>query len=178
MPNISKFGDTQTAHTNVACARQRAENLAILGVERVLELCVGPSLRDLEAAYKEFGIECAGNDIDPRWVDFYPQGKWMIGDARAIDTSGFDAVVFAPPLSKDCSGRREDSLSLDQVTPSYYDFLDMKVRVSVYVLPGRTLSVKRDREQLYRFLSHLQGKVDVVPLRKKVTKYVDIYLTK
>lgn len=178
MNNISTVSDAQTAHTCVECAAQRAENLAILGVKRVLELCVGPSLQDLEMAYRKVGIEVAGNDIDPRWKDFYPQGKWFIGDARKLDTSGFDAVVVAPPLSRGCSGRREDSLSLDQVTPSYYEFLHMKADVMVYVLPGRTLSVKRDKEQLYRFLSRLRGKVDVVPLRNKVTKYVDIYVTR
>jgi hypothetical protein len=157
---------------------QRAENLAVLGVRRVLELCVGPSLRDLERAYAKFGIQTAGNDIDPRWQEYYPAGEWLIGDATQLDIKGFDAVVVAPPLSKDCSGRREDALSLDQVTPSYYSFLDLKVPVTAYVLPGRTLSVKEDRKQLYRFLSKLKGKVEVVPLRKKVVKYLDIYVTR
>lgn len=160
------------------CALQRAENLAILGAKKVLELCVGPSLRDLEKAYKEFGINVTGNDIDPRWKTYYPDGKWMIGDATKLETYGFDAVVVAPPLSRGCSGRREDSLSLEEVMPSYYDFLNIKAPIVVYVLSGRTLSVKEDRKQLHKFLANLSGKVELVPLRKKVTKYLDIYVTK
>ncbi len=160
------------------CAVQRAENLAVLGVKRVLELCVGPSLRDLEKAYRTVGIDVAGNDIDARWQNYYPQGKWLIGDATKINIEGFDAVVVAPPLSRGCSGRREDSLSLEEVTPSFYNFLDIQAAVIAYVLPGRTLSVKKDREQLHRFLSKLEGRVDLVPLEKKVTKYLDVYVQK
>lgn len=176
--NVSKFADNSTARTCPECAHQRAENLAVLGVKTVLELCVGPSLEALEQAYTEFGIKVVGNDIDPRWQTYYPSGEWLIGDATKLNTSGFDAVVVAPPLSRGCSGKREDSLSLEEVTPSYYDFLGIKAPVVAYVLPGRTLSVKEDRRQLYRFLSRLQGRVEVVPLRKKVTKYLDIYLVR
>lgn len=88
MDNISRYSDLQTANTNLTCATQRAENLFILGARKVLELCVGPSLQRLELEYRKFGISCAGNDIDPRWRDFYPRGKWHIGDALSIDVSG------------------------------------------------------------------------------------------
>lgn len=176
MLNISTHQDEQTARTCLECAHQRAENLSILGVGKVLELCVGPSLRALEGAYRRFGIGVTGNDIDPRWKGYYPAGKWLIGDAREIDVSGYDAVVVAPPLSRGCSGKREDSLSLDKVVPSYYDFLNLNSKVIVYVLPGRTLSIKEDRKQLHRFLAQLSGKIEVVPLKKKVVKYVDVYV--
>jgi hypothetical protein len=174
--NLSKYSDFLTAHTDPECAAQRAENLSILGVKTVLELCVGPSLRDLELAYSKVGIKVTGNDIDERWLRFYPKGSWILGDATTVDRSGFDAVVIAPPLSRGCSGRREDSLSLDEVTPSYYSFLPVRNKITTFVLPGRTLSVKSDREQLFRFLSRLEGKLEIVPLKKKVVKYLDVYL--
>jgi hypothetical protein len=173
--NTSCYADTSTAKTCLACARQRAENLAVLGAKSVLELCVGPSLKTLEQCYSKHGISVTGNDIEARWEAFYPKGKWIIGDATKLDCSSFDAVVVAPPLSKGCSGRREDSLSLDQVVPSYYDFNNINSRIIVYVLPGRTLSVKEDRKQMHKFISSLNGKVEVVPLKNKVTKYVDLY---
>lgn len=190
--NISKYADTDTARTCVVCADQRAENLAILGVRTVLELCVGPSLGDLAKSYAKYGITVIGNDIDPRWRDFYPQGKWVIGDAISLVNAGPqglcealgtvevpDAIVVAPPLSRGCSGRRNDSLSIDEVFPSFYDFLRVPSRVAVYVLPGRTLSLRDDRTQLFRFLDavekHRTSTVEVVPLRKKITKYVDVY---
>ncbi len=172
--NISAYTNDKTARTCVPAALQRAENLAILGCKNVLELCVGPSLQTLEKTYNQFGIAVTGNDIDGRWKDFYPKGKWLIGDARLIDTTGFDAVVVAPPLSKGCSGKREDALSIDEVFPSYYDFLNLKSSYVVYVLPGKSLSLKADRGQLHKFLSHLSS-YDVVPLKDKVTKYVDVY---
>lgn len=176
--NISTQPDSQTARTCMECAIQRAENLSVLGAKRVLELCVGPSLKALEQAYETVGIEVVGNDIDPRWEKYYPDGKWLIGDATKMSTKGFDAVVVAPPLSKGCSGRREDSLSLDEVTPSFYNFLEIESPTVVYVLPGRTLSLKEDRKQLHKFLSMVKGKIEVVPLRKKVIKYLDIYVTR
>jgi len=176
--NISTQDNERTARTCLECASQRAENLSVLGVKKVLELCVGPSLRDLEQEYAKYGITVTGNDIDPRWKDYYPTGKWVIGDARKVKTHGFDAVVVAPPLSKGCSGKREDSLSLDKVFPSYYDFLSLKVPVSVLVLPGRTLSVREDREQLHKLLACIPGKVEMVPLKKKVVKYLDLYVLK
>ena len=176
MFNLSKFSDNETARTCEPCSYQRAENLSLLGVKSVLELCVGPSLRQLERAYGEFNITVTGNDIDSRWKDYHPTGKWIIGDATSIQTSSFDAVVVAPPLSRNCSGRREDSLSLDQVNPRYEQFLNLKNKIIVFVLPGRTLSLKEDKKQLYKFLSKLNGKVSVLPLKDKVTKYVDVYL--
>jgi len=182
--NISKFTDYQTAHTCLACAKQRAENLSLFGVESVLELCVGPSLQDLEQCYSDFGITVAGNDIDPRWQNFYPRGKWLVGDAVVVGQkhgSTFDAVVVAPPLSKGCSGRREDALSVEEVTPSFYSFLGIPAKkVVTYVLPGKTLSLKRDRSELFKFLSKIDsiGEVHVIPLKNKVTKYVDVYVVK
>ena len=172
--NVSQFTDQQTAHTNYTCALERACNLAILGCQCVLELCVGPSLKVLESAYKEYNIDVVGNDIDPRWKKYYPKGKWIIGDARIIDKRGFDAIIVAPPLSRGCSGRREDSLSLEDVFPSYYDFLNLDTKIIVYVLPGRTLSIKRDRKELYKFLFHI-NLIEVVPLKNKIVKYVDVY---
>ncbi len=173
--NISTFSDDKTANTSYICALQRAENLAILGCRSVIELCVGPSLRVLETAYNKFGISVVGNDIDPRWKEYYRQGSWIINDAKIVDTSSFDAVVFAPPLSKSCSGNRNDALSLEDVFPSYYDFLNLKSKVSVYVLPGKTLSIKEDRKQLHKFLSNFNN-YEIFPLKNKVNKYIDIYV--
>jgi hypothetical protein len=176
-PNITVVSLAETASTRQTCALQRAENLASLGVKTVLELCVGPSLAGLEQAYSQFGIKVSGNDIDPCWQKYYPEGKWLMGDARMVDGSGFDAIVVAPPLSRGCTGKREDALSLEDVDPSYYDFLGLTNRVVTFVLPGRTLSVQRDRSQLFRFLSYLPGNVEVIPLRDKIVKYVDVYRT-
>jgi len=172
--NISKFSNEQTANTSYICALQRAENLAILGCKTVLELCVGPSLKILELSYNKFGINVVGNDIDSRWRNYYLGGEWIIGDARKVKTDNFDAAVFAPPLSKSCSGCREDALSLDEVFPSYYDFLNMKSKFSVFVLPGKTLSIKKDREQLHKFLSKLNN-YEIFPIKNKVNKYIDVY---
>ena len=179
MNNISIYSDSKTANTRLNCAKQRAENLAILlgPGAKVMELCVGPSLHRLELEYARYGIACWGNDIDPRWKSYYPGGKWMIGDALNLNLTGFDAIVFAPPLSAGCSGRREDSLSLEKVNPSYYKFLDAYRGFTghkVMVLPGRTLSLKHDRDELYKLLKQLPH-YDIVPLVDKVTKYVDIY---
>lgn len=173
--NTSTYSDDKTAKTNSLCALQRAENLYLLNSKNVIELCVGPSLSVLENTYRRFNINVTGNDIDPRWQKYYPQGKWVIGDARSIDLSKFDTVVIAPPLSRNCSGRREDSLSLDEVFPKYEDFLHLKNRVLVFVLPARTLSIKNDRKQFYKFLSKINGKYEVVPLYNKVVKYIDLY---
>ncbi len=174
--NISCYANNKTANTCLECAEQRAENLAILGARSVIELCVGPSLKVLENCYSKWGINVTGNDIDSRWEAFYPKGKWIIDDATKIDTSKFDAAVVAPPLSVGCSGKREHSLSLEKVFPSYYSFTNLKSRIVVYVLPGRTLSLKEDRKQLYKFMSTLAGKLELIPLKNKVTKYVDLYV--
>lgn len=177
--NISAYSDNKTANTNIFSAQQRAENLYVLGCKTVLELCVGPSLQRLEKEYAKFNIDCSGNDIDLRWQEYYPAGKWIMGDALNlnIDLSSYDAIVFAPPLSKSCSGRREDSLSLELVTPSYNSFInaykDFK-GIKVMVLPGRTLSIKHDRTELHKLLNHIDN-YELVPLKNKVTKYLDIY---
>lgn len=174
--NTSTVTDEHTARTCLVCAKQRAEYLGILGVTNVLELCVGPSLRTLEQCYGEYKITTTGNDVDARWKAYYPEGDWRIGDARKLDTRGFDAVVVAPPLSSGCSGRRIDSLFPDQVYPSYDDFLRLPNPVVVYVLPAKTLSLKEGRKQLHKLLAKIDRKYEVVPLKsKRVTKYVDIY---
>lgn len=111
--NISTQDNEKTARTCLECASQRAENLSVLGATKVLELCVGPSLHDLEQEYAKYGITVTGNDIDPRWKDYYPSGKWVIGDARQVKTHGF-----------------------------------------------------------------VPGKVEMVPLKKKVVKYLDLYILK
>lgn len=180
-PNISKYSDASTARTCLVCARQRAENLAVFGVKSVLELCVGPSLKTLEKVYNEVGIQVTGNDIDERWKKYYPEGRWLMGDARKLlfrHMYPFDAIVVAPPLSKNCSGKREDSLSIDQVVPTYYDFLDLPAAVIAFVLPGRTLSIKEDRAQLHKLIAAVEDRrmeAQIVPLKNKVVKYVDLY---
>jgi len=182
--NISKYSDSRTANTCLVCAEQRAENLASLGVRTAIELCVGPSLSVLENVYKQRDISVTGNDIDPRWQAFYPRGKWIIGDAREINPrilSVFDAAIVAPPLSRGCSGRREDALGLTQVQPAFESFLGLPTKVQVYVLPGKTLSLRQDRSDLHAFLKKIKTKyrtasVEVVPLKNKVTKYVDVYV--
>lgn len=183
MLNISKVNDETTARTNNDSALQRAENLFILGAKNVLELCVGPSLKTLEEHYKQFKIKCTGNDIEKRWEKYYPEGKWLIGDCFEIDYKLFDAVVFAPPLTKNCTGKRCDSLSVEQIVPSYYDFLEKTKDykgIRVMVLPGRSFKTSYDRKQTYRLLSKIKN-YNIVPLtegKRKITKYVDIYITK
>lgn len=178
--NVSFYSDEQTARTCLDCAQQRAENLYVLGVSTVLELCVGPSLKQLEASYAKYNIQTTGNDIDARWKDYYPKGKWLIGDATKLpETNGFDAVVVAPPLSIGCQGSRNTALSLHQVTPAYENFLNLTNKIVVFVLPGKTLSIKEDKKQLHKFLSKLShGTYEVVPLKRKVNKYIDIYWKK
>lgn len=180
MSNISKYSDRETANTCDPCTFQRAENLSILGSKNILELCVGPSLERLENAYRKFGMRVTGNDIDPRWKEFYPKGQWLIGDATKIETKKFDTVVVAPPLSVGCSGKREDSLMIEQVNPAYEKFFSLKNKLIVFVLPGRSLATRDDRKQFHRFISKVEklGNVDFVPLKNKVTKYVDVYLQK
>jgi hypothetical protein len=183
--NISLFSNNKTANTCLVCAEQRAENLAALGVKSVIELCVGPSLAVLEKVYKQQGIfSVAGNDIDPRWKEYYPKGKWIIGDARQIEAASlsmFDAAVVAPPLSRGCSGRREDALGLTEVQPAFESFLGLPNKVKVFVLPGKTLSLSKDKSDLHAFMSKIKAMyptslVDFIPLKNKVTKYVDVYV--
>lgn len=161
-------------------AHQRAENLAILGAKKVLELCVGPSLQSLEHAYSAHGIEVTGNDIDSRWKDYYPNGNWEICDYSKVDHTKYDAIVFAPPLSENCSGKREDSLSIDEVNPKYTEFMDHVKNydgVKVMVLPAKSVITRYDRTQLFKLLNKIP-KYDLETLtcgRRKIIKYVDIY---
>lgn len=173
------------ASTRRSCAEQRAENLAILGTEWVIELCVGPSMRTLIKAYTNIGIRSGGNDIDPKWKETCHSAVWRIGDALTVNLDGFDTAVFAPPLSKGFSGKREDSLMIDEVQPSYRDFLSRTdlPRLIVLVLPGRSLSTAQDVMQYYRLRNQLAKEyhIDMDELkdeRGRVTKYVDLYLRK
>jgi hypothetical protein len=178
-PNLSEHPDLETASTDPRCAMQRAENMAILGARTVLELCVGPSLWTLERAYAAHGIHVVGNDIDHRWIQYYPRGTWIHGCAFEADWSMFDAVVFAPPLSRGCSGTREDSLRVDQVYPRYDEFINRSYSgIRCMVLPARSLSTSRDREEYNRLLSLIGRPYDVVPLSagdRNIRKYVDVY---
>lgn len=182
--NISKYSDCKTAHTNFDCALQRAEHLSILGAKNVLELCAGPSLKDLQIAYNGFNINVWGNDIDKRWEAFYGAGKWLIGDALSIDYNQFDSVVFAPPLSRGCSGKREDSLKINEVFPKYQSFLDKLNKdnykgIYVLVLPARSLATPEDRRQLHQLSSKINSaNKEIIALyagKRTIRKYVDMY---
>lgn len=201
--NVSIVSDDKTARTDPECAVQRAVNMASLlpkspqfVPQTVLELCVGPSLKTLESAYARVGLECIGNDIDERWVDYHSRGQWRVGDAFSVSWQGVQGVVFAPPLSKGCTGRRRDSLMIDQVRPSYRDFLrrlcivhenqhvtrlNSSIKVVCLVLPARCLATSRDREQLYHLIHDASkyGRVEPVELTsgwRKIRKYVDLYI--
>lgn len=129
--NISLVDDIQTANTDSDVAFARAQRLLQAGAKHVFELCVGPSLRVLEHAYKSLGMKCSGKDIDCRWADFYPEGQWFIGDCFGVERpEDADVIVFAPPLSRGCSGCREDALCIDQVVPPYTDFVSFLTRRS------------------------------------------------
>jgi hypothetical protein len=183
--NTSIVDDNSTARTCFDAAMQRAENLAIIGAKRVIELCVGPSLKQLAYCYSKFNIDVTGNDIEKRWADYYPQGKWVIGDCFGVSYQNFDTIVFAPPLSVGCTGTRENSLSIDKVYPKYNDFLKHTSGLGkniVLVLPARSLSNKYDRLQFYKltnYISTFNSNFDVVELksgRRMITKYVDVYI--
>lgn len=182
MVNLSACADAETARTNPECAAQRAEHLAVLGVCSVLELCVGPSLRALEAAYAVHGIHVTGNDIDPRWRRYYPQGAWVLGDALSADLRPFDAVVFAPPVTCGCTGRRSDALSIDSVRPSYREFLRTLTDftgTAVLVLPARSWATSTDRREYYALLASIRAPYEVAPLfaeRRQIRKYIDVYV--
>lgn len=175
--NTTTVPESETAQTDYLCAEQRAENLALLGAVRVLELCVGPSLENLEQAYSKYCIEVVGNDIDPRWKDYYPDGNWLIGDCFDIDWSGFDTVVFAPPLSRGCTGKREDALKINEVFPRYIDFMAKRFTgLRCMVLPARSFATKYDREEFYHLLYDLnEPEVDVLRAKRGIRKYVDVY---
>ena len=135
----------------------------------------------LERAYRSFGIEVAGNDVDPRWPASHPRGRWVVGDALAVSWDGFDAVVFAPPLSRGCTGRREDALRVGEVRPAYADFvrrLEREHALGVMVLPARALATRRDRDEFWELMAMVPH-AQVVPLtagRRRVVKYHDAYL--
>ena len=186
--NLSRYSDEETARTSENCARQRAQNLRRYGAHSVLELCVGPSLRGLENAYREVGIRCRGNDIDPRWKAVYPKGDWILGDALIVKIpKDVDTVMFAPPLSRECSGKREDSLSIFKVVPSYTsfmlrDFPENVLRVCL-CLPGRTFSTRKDRGDFYCLYSFLQRlpefhRIEWDEIEEGCTKYVDICVSR
>jgi len=181
--NLAIFSDDLTASTQEECALQRALCMAGIGsVRRVLELCAGPSLPTFERAYAHHGISVTGNDIDSRWQRSYPGGKWLMGDALTVPLAGFDAVVFAPPMSRGCTGRREDSLMVWEVEPGYLDFvarLGSFKGIVVLVLPGRALATRDDRTQFYELQARLPVPSCPVTLRaghKGIAKYHDLYL--
>lgn len=182
MHNLSVVSSSLTARTCLECAEQRTENLYLLGSRNVLELCVGPSLVTLEKTYRKYNIQVTGNDIDFQWKNYYPKGKWLIGDALKLNYHGFDTVVFAPPLSKGCSGKREDSLSALSVQPGYLEFLaklkDYDGITGVLVLPGRSFATSKDRKETFQLLSFVPGTYEIVPLkagRRQIVKYYDVY---
>lgn len=181
MTNISRVSDKSTANTHISCATQRAENLAALGTKKVLELCVGPSFETLEKQYQRLDIEFFGNDIDYRWKKYYPSKNWIMGDCTTLALPrAIDSVVFAPPLSFGCSGKRSDALSIDEVFPSYINFLNLPCKITTLVLPARSFSTYRDKTQFYKLLHRIYSTTDknieVIPLYHKVRKYVDIYI--
>jgi hypothetical protein len=182
--NTSRVALDATARTNSAVAKQRAEHMLLLGVRHVLELCVGPSLEVLEAAYAAVGITVEGNDIDPRWRAYYPAGKWRMGDCLSISYADADAVVFAPPLSQGCTGTRADALCIDGVRPQYTEFLSVweqrPTEICCLVLPGRTLSTKHDREQFFHLLktTYRYRYHEAVEMIDGCRKYVDLYCGK
>lgn len=185
--NVSLVEDKVTAKTCVDAADQRAENLAILGVKNVLELCVGPSLKTLEQSYLRHGISVSGNDIQSRWATYYREGKWLLGDCFKIPYEPFDCVVFAPPLSRGCTGRRVDSLTIDRVVPRYKDFLShiaSQGKTFVLVLPARSWATRQDREQYFELMSHIRSlglspdAVAITSGKRKITKYIDVYVSK
>ena len=185
--NLSTVADDSTARTSAEIAVQRAEHLFALNAKNVIELCVGPSLYTLENSYNLYEIDVTGNDIDIRWKKYYPAGKWIIGDACKINCNNFDSVIFAPPLSKGCSGNREDSLSIDDVVPSYKDFLLKIIEKKfegniVMILPARSFATRKDRKQLYKllsFINELDFNVELIKMRagrRGIVKYIDLYL--
>jgi len=182
--NTSKVSNESTAKTCIDAALQRAQYLNILGAKNVLELCVGPSLKVLESFYKSYDMSVTGNDIEKRWQEYYPQGSWIIGDAFGFNYNEFDAVVFAPPLSIGCTGKREDSLSIDKVFPTYNSFInkiekDNYKGIVVLVLPGRSLATKYDRTEYYKLLRSINKSYETIPLKagkKGIVKYYDLVI--
>lgn len=198
--NTSVVADDDTARTSRVIAAQRAENILSLrqlgrSSPWVTELCVGPSARILYDEYRKVGIECMFNDIEEKWRKYANIQKrysslytemWEIGNCLTVSWGPTDVVVFAPPLSRGCSGRREDALMIDEVTPGYYNFLQewSKRREScwydtaVLVLPARCLSTKEDRAQYHKLLGvcSVLGNVEAVEMIDGCRKYVDVYI--
>jgi hypothetical protein len=191
MANTSLYPINKTAKTHELCLQQRIQNVKSIfpEVNSVLETCAGISSVKIAKAYKEAGYQIATNDIDPRYKKHEP--NMVVGDALALDFSSYDLVVFAPPLSKGCSGRREDSLSIYEVTPSYESFLDRAFRFKNLkgvglVLPGKTFSTALDAAQFYQLIRSIYfGFASFYPSAiyyqrelkvKGCTKYVDLYL--
>ena len=164
------------ATTCPEAAAQRAAHLARLGAQRVLELCVGPSLATLRQAYAAHGLTVTGNDIDPKWQ---PD---LLGHCFTIDWSEHDTIVFAPPLSRGCTGRREDALTIGAIQPRYVDFLRRLNRRGVLVLPARSWATSADRRAYYEVIAcaHAAGfTTEPRPLiagRRQIRKYIDVYL--
>lgn len=198
--NTSVVTSDATARTVFACAQQRAHNIRFIldcnGVNHVvgaLELCVGPSFDALTRAYADENILCWGNDIDRRWrpMQHTQQRRWIDGDAMTVaskldPTSNIKVVVFAPPLTYGCTGRRVHALMVDEVTPRYVDFIDQLatwfkiVDVAVMVLPGRARATSDDRSQFHHLIGQLTTDYDVIDRNLVVgcTKYVDLYITR
>jgi hypothetical protein len=151
MPNITTVELHKTANTCLGAAEIRAQLVAGLGVKKALELCVGPSNQVMKDAYRRYGIDCIGNDIDSRW------NPDILGDCLEIDYQG-RYVIFAPPLSRGCSGTREDSLSPMQVQPGFINFINTararKLNRAMMVMPARSLSTRQDRTELHKILNH------------------------
>ncbi len=183
--NISTVDLDKTARTCQTAASLRAQYISKNSYNKVIELCVGPSLRILEKEYSKYNIECWGNDIDARWQRYYPEGRWLIGNALNINYNSFNSVIFAPPLSKGCTGKREDALSALAVEPSYISFLESfsksKIRNCILVLPGRSLSTKEDRKQTH-FIINKASQYGFVKTHslvvKGVLKYLDLEICK
>lgn len=187
--NLSLVSDHATAKTDHAVAHRRAARVAALGCCSVLELCVGPSLRTLADAYQAMGVRCVGNDIDSRWAQYYPAGEWRLGNCFTIAWTGIDCVVFAPPLSAGCTGRRADALQINQVQPAFTTFLHAfqqhsATRHAIMVLPARALATKTDRTQLHALIAaaYLVASTvqyyETVAGRRNIRKYVEVSLSK
>lgn len=191
--NTSVVENCRTANTAQDVAETRAIQLSELNITCVLELCVGPSLQVLEEAYKSRGIKCRGNDIEERWQQYYPTGDWLIGDCFTIEWPvDTDAVVFAPPLSRGCTGCREDALMIEEVVPAFADFVHtlaakvslLNLKLVLLVLPARSLATKQDRAQLVKLEHLLQNNPRVSNVvrrearsgRRQIRKYVELYV--
>ena len=161
----------------------RAYNVACFGGKKVLELCCGPSLPLLEAAYGYQNIEVTGNDIDPGYAERYPAGKWSIGDCLTDSWTlylPFDTIVFKPPT-------KGGTISIDDINPSYEKFIDainLKDKLGVCVFAPNILDTRESRKQMYKFLSFCQDKYwlkdyEFLPSKagsRKPIKYWELYL--